>query len=75
MLDYLDTVDVIYAVEGQPPDQLRTLNHLAQLESAGHRFVISGLTQTECLVPVVGPGSDSPISSVSSTAQTFARST
>lgn len=62
MLYYLDTVVVIYAVEGQPADQLRTLNHLAQLELAGHRFVISGLTQTECLVPVVGPGSGQRLS-------------
>jgi predicted nucleic acid-binding protein len=47
---------VIYAVEGNPADQQRALNHLAALEQAGHRFVISGLTYTECLVPVLGPG-------------------
>ena len=56
MLYYLDTVIVIYAVEGNPADQQRALNHLAALEQAGHRFAISELTRTECLVPVFGPG-------------------
>ncbi len=56
MLYFLDTVIVIYAVEGNPADQQRALNHLAALEQAGHRFAISELTQTECLVPVLGPG-------------------
>ena len=56
MLYYLDTVIVIYAVEGNPADQLRALTRLAALELAGHRFVISDLTRTECLVPVLGPG-------------------
>ncbi|MEX2173838.1 MAG: PIN domain-containing protein [Pirellulaceae bacterium] len=54
MLYYLDTVIVIYAVEGNPADQQRALNHLATLEQAGHRFAISELTRMECLVPVVG---------------------
>ena len=35
MLYYLDTVIVIYAVEGIPADQQRALNHLAALEQAG----------------------------------------
>ena len=56
MLYYLDTVIVIYAVEGNPADQQRALDHLAALEQAGHRFAISALTRTECLVPVFGPG-------------------
>src|SRR5438309_9281459 len=56
MLYYLDTVIIIYAVEGNPADQQRTLNHLTALEQAGHRFLISELTRTECLVPVLGPG-------------------
>ena len=56
MLYYLDTVIVIYAVEGYPADQQRALNHLAALEQAGHRFAINELTLTECLVPVLGPG-------------------
>ena len=56
MLYYLDTVIVIYAVEGNPADQQRALNHLAALEQAGHRFAINELTLTECLVPVLGPG-------------------
>ncbi len=56
MLYYLDTVIVIYAVEGNPADQQRALNHLASLEQAGHRFTISELTRTECLVPLFGLG-------------------
>jgi predicted nucleic acid-binding protein len=56
VLYYLDTVIVIYAVEGNPADQQRALNHLAALEQAGHRFVISELSWTECLVPLFGPG-------------------
>ena len=41
MLYYLDTMIVIYAVEGNVADQQRALNHLATLEQAGHRFVTS----------------------------------
>ncbi len=73
MLYYLDTVIVIYAVEGNPADQQRTLNHLAALEQAGHQFVISELTQTESLVPHLGAaGGQAPYlhSSASSTDQT-----
>jgi len=55
-LYYLDTVVVIYAVEGNSADQQRALNHLSALEQAGHRFAVSELTRTECLVPVFGPG-------------------
>lgn len=62
MLYYLDTVIVIYAVEGNPVDQQRALNHLAALEQAGHRFAISELTHTECLVPVFGRGSGQRLS-------------
>ena len=56
MLYYLDTVIVIYAVEGNPADKKRAKEHLDALEQAGHRFAISELTRTECLVPVFGPG-------------------
>jgi uncharacterized protein len=56
VLYYLDTVIVIYAVEGNPADQQRALNHLTALEQAGHRFAISELTRTGCLVPVFGLG-------------------
>jgi len=62
VLYYLDTMIVIYAVEGNPADQQRTLNHLAALEQAGRRFAISDLTRTECLVPVFGPGGDQRLS-------------
>jgi predicted nucleic acid-binding protein len=54
MLYYLDTCIVIYAVEGQPPFQQRARNHIAALENAGHRFVISDLVWTECLVHPLG---------------------
>jgi uncharacterized protein len=50
MLYFLDTNIVIYAVEGQPAMRQRARNYLAALENAGHRFVVSELTQTECLV-------------------------
>jgi predicted nucleic acid-binding protein len=62
VLYYLDTVIVIYAVEGNAADQQRALNHLAVLEQAGHRFAISELTLTECLVPVFGAGSGQRLS-------------
>jgi len=57
VLYYLDSVIVIYAVEGNATDQQRALNHLQTLEQSGHRFAISELTLTECLVPVFGPAS------------------
>ncbi|OWK42297.1 hypothetical protein FRUB_04375 [Fimbriiglobus ruber] len=38
------------------------MNHLAALEQTGHRFVISDLTRTECLVPVFGPGNGQRLS-------------
>jgi uncharacterized protein len=50
MLYFLDSNVVIYAVEGQPLLRRRARNHIATLEAAGHRFVISDLTWTECLV-------------------------
>jgi predicted nucleic acid-binding protein len=50
MVYYLDTNIVIYAVEGQQVFQQRARNHIAALEAAGHRFVVSDLTWTECLV-------------------------
>lgn len=56
MLYYLDTAVVIYAVEGIPSDRARARNHLAALDGAGHGFLISELTRTECLVPALAPG-------------------
>src|SRR5438105_15146742 len=60
MLYYLDTNIVMYAVEGQPPFRQRARNHIAALENAGHRFVISELTWTECLVIPLRTG-DGPL--------------
>jgi predicted nucleic acid-binding protein len=56
VLYYLDTAVVIYAVEGSPSDQPRARSHLAALAGAGHRFIISELTRTECLVPALATG-------------------
>jgi predicted nucleic acid-binding protein len=65
VLYYLDTVIVIYAVEGTPSDQQRALDYLNALEAAGHRFAVSELTLTECLVPVFGPGGGQRLSDFS----------
>jgi uncharacterized protein len=56
MLVYLDTCIVIYAVEGQVPFQQRAQGHIATLEAAGDRFLISDLTRGECLVHPLGRG-------------------
>jgi predicted nucleic acid-binding protein len=56
MLYYLDTCIVIYSIEGQAPFQQRARNHLALLEAAGHRFVVSDLTRNECFVKPLGVG-------------------
>ena len=45
MLYYLDSVIVIYAVEGNQVDQQRALQKLQQIETAGNRFAISDLTR------------------------------
>jgi uncharacterized protein len=60
MLYYLDTNIVIYAVEGQAPFRQPARNHIAALENAGHRFVISELTWTEHLVMPLRTG-DGPL--------------
>jgi predicted nucleic acid-binding protein len=62
LLYYLDTMILIYAADGNPADQQRALNHIGLLEQAGHRFVISELSRTECLVPVLGPGAGQRLS-------------
>lgn len=62
MLYYLDTAVIIYAVEGDPADQVRALNHLEALDKAGHRFLISELSRTECLIPVFAPGQETRLS-------------
>jgi predicted nucleic acid-binding protein len=50
MLYYRDSNVVIYAVEGQPALRQRARNQIATLEAAGHRFVVSELSWTGCLV-------------------------
>src|SRR5438876_6157085 len=54
MLVYLDTCIVIYAVEGQPAFRTRAQNHIASLQSAGHRFAITEFARLECLVKPLG---------------------
>ena len=56
MLYYLDTNIVIYAVQAGAVEHQRAVSHLAALELAGHRFVISELTRTEALVLPFQPG-------------------
>jgi predicted nucleic acid-binding protein len=56
MLIYLDTCIVIYSVEGQAPFQQRAHAHIAALEAAGYRFLVSDLTRGECLVHPLGRG-------------------
>ena len=56
MLYYLDTMIVIYAVEGNAVDQQRARNHLVALSNADHQFAVSDLTYTECLVHPLKPG-------------------
>jgi predicted nucleic acid-binding protein len=56
MLYYLDTNIVIYAVQAGAPEHQRAVAHLAALELAGHRFVISELTRTETLILPFQPG-------------------
>jgi len=56
MLYYLDTNIVIYAVQAGAPEHQRAVGHLAALELAGHRFVISELTLTETLILPIQPG-------------------
>jgi hypothetical protein len=49
-------INNIICRRGQSPGPAPGVNHLAALEQAGHRFAISELTRTECLVPVFGLG-------------------
>jgi predicted nucleic acid-binding protein len=60
MLCYLDTCVVIYAVEGHVPFQQRAQAHMAALEGAGERFLVSDLTRGECLVHPLGMA-DAPL--------------
>lgn len=48
MLVYLDSVIVIYRINGDPPFKARADRRIAALESAGNRFAVSHLTRLEC---------------------------
>ena len=50
MLYYLDTVIVIYAIEGAPAFQARANARLAAANAAGDNVATSDLTRLECLV-------------------------
>ena len=48
MLVYLDSVIVIYRMEGDPPFKIRANQRISDLESAGDRFAVSHLSRLEC---------------------------
>jgi predicted nucleic acid-binding protein len=50
MLIYLDTVIVIYTIEGVPAFQARAVERLAAANAAGDSLATSDLTRLECLV-------------------------
>jgi predicted nucleic acid-binding protein len=50
MILFLDSNIVIYVVEGNPAFAPKALLRLATAQSAGDSFMISDLTQMECLV-------------------------
>src|SRR4051794_33818525 len=56
MLVYLDSVIVIYAVEGPPPFQARARARIATLTAAGDQAVVSDLTALECRVKPIRLG-------------------
>lgn len=58
MLSYLDSVIVIYAVEGLPPFRARALALLAALEASGDLVAVSDLTSLECRVKPIRMGDD-----------------
>jgi predicted nucleic acid-binding protein len=60
MLVYLDSVIVIYAVEGARPFQARARAMLAALAAAGDRAAVSDLTRLECRVEPLRLG-DAPL--------------
>lgn len=56
MLVYLDSVIVIYLVEGATSFQVKAQARLAALTSAGHQVAVSDLTRLECRVKPVRLG-------------------
>jgi uncharacterized protein len=56
MLIYLDTVIVIYAIEGIPALRTRALTRLQAAMNAGDDLVTSDLTRAECLVKPIRTG-------------------
>jgi predicted nucleic acid-binding protein len=56
MLVYLDSVIVIYRVEGAPPFRARATARLAALTAAGDQAVVSDLTSLECRVKPIRLG-------------------
>ena len=48
MLIYLDTVIVIYTIEGAPAFQARAVARLAAANAAGDSIATSDLTRLEC---------------------------
>jgi predicted nucleic acid-binding protein len=56
MLVYLDSVIVIYAIEGPPPFQARARARIASLTAAGDQAAVSDLTALECRVKPIRLG-------------------
>jgi predicted nucleic acid-binding protein len=48
MLVYLDTMILVYRVEGDPVFRTRARTHLANLAAAGDQFAVSALSRLEC---------------------------
>jgi predicted nucleic acid-binding protein len=53
---YLDSVIVIYAIEGAPAFKTRAQTHLAGLLAAGDRLAISALSRQECRMKPIRAG-------------------
>lgn len=59
MLIYLDSVIVIYLIEGPSPWRTRAENRLSELRAAGDRIAVSDLTCLECRVKPLRLGDNS----------------
>ncbi len=56
MLIYLDSVIVIYHIDGDPPFRARANKRISDLESAGGRFAVSHLSRLECRLQPIRVG-------------------
>ncbi len=56
MLVYLDTMIVVYYVEGVPPFKTRAQTHIANLLTAGDQLAVSSLSRQECRMKPIRTG-------------------